>query len=233
MTAHTVSAFEEELKSLRQKVTHMGGLAEHQVMTAISAIARADPNQASLAVAGDPAIDAMQRAIEETAVHIIARRQPVAVDLREVMAALRIAGDLERIGDLAKSVGKRITTFDEKAWFSPMTKSLVGIGELAVTQLKAVLDSYTRRDASLALTVWNRDEEIDRLYNSLFREFLTYMMEDPKTITFGAHLLFCAKNFERIGDHCTNIAEAVTYIVTGEAIPDERPRHDAPAFEAV
>ncbi len=227
MTTHTVSAYEEELKSLKQKVAQMGGLAENQLMTAMSAIAQADPERAKQAVAGDPAVDAMQREIEDAAVHIIARRQPVAVDLRDVVGALRIAGDLERVGDLAKSIGKRIATFDEKAWLSPMTKSLVGIGDLALSQLKAVLDSYTQRDSSLALKVWRRDEEIDRLYNSLFREFLTYMMEDPKTITFGAHLLFCAKNIERIGDHCTNIAEAVAYIVTGQTIPDERPRHDA------
>ncbi|MGA7327387.1 MAG: phosphate signaling complex protein PhoU [Rhodomicrobium sp.] len=226
MTAHIVSAYEEELKLLKQKVAQMGGLAEHQVMAAMSAIARADPESAKQAVAGDPPVDAMQREIEDAAVHIFARRQPVAVDLRDVLGALRIAGDLERVGDLAKSVGKRIATFDEKAWLSPMTKSLVGIGDLALLQLHAVLDSYAQRDRAAALKVWKRDEEIDRLYNSLFRELLTYMMEDPKTITFGAHLLFCAKNIERIGDHCTNIAEAVTYIVTGQTILEERPRHD-------
>ena len=233
MTEHTVSAYEEELKSLQRRVSQMGGLAEHQVMTAMSAIARADPERAKQAVAGDPAIDAMQREVEDAAVNIIARRQPVAVDLRDVVGALRIAGDLERIGDLAKSVGKRIATFDDKAWLSPMTKSSAGIGDLALAQLKAVLDSYAQRDASMAHNVWTRDEEIDRLYNSLFREFLTYMMEDPKTITFGAQLLFCAKNIERIGDHCTNIAEAVTYIVTGQTVPDERPRHDTSAMQSV
>ena len=233
MIAHTVTAYEEELKSLRQKISQMGGLAEHQVMTAMSAIAGADKARAKQAVAGDAAIDAMQREIEDTAVLIIARRQPVAVDLREVVGAMRIAGDLERIGDSAKSIGKRIAAFDDKALLSPMTKGLVGIGELALSQLKAVLDSYTQQDASLALDVWKRDEQIDRLYNSLFREFLTYMMEDPKTITFGAHLLFCAKNIERMGDHCTNIAEAVTYIATAQTIPDERPRHDAFHDQAV
>ena len=226
MTEHTVTAYEDELKSLRQKVSQMGGLAEHQVATVMSAIARADPEVAKQAVSGDPATDAMQHEIEDAAVLIVARRQPVAVDLRDVAGALRIAGDLERIGDLAKSIGKRVATFDSKAWQSPMTKSLTAIGGLALAQLKAVLDSYAQRDASMALNVWTRDEEIDRLYNSLFREFLTYMMEDPKTITFGAHLLFCAKNIERIGDHCTNIAEAVTYIVTGQTIPDERPKHE-------
>ena len=149
MIAHTVTAYEEELKSLRQKVSHMGGLAEHQVMTAVSAIAGADPERAKQAVADDPAIDAMQHEIEEAAVFIIARRQPVAVDLREVVGAMRIAGDIERIGDLAKSIGKRIAAFDDKALLSPMTKGLVGIGELALSQLKTVLDSYTHQDLRL------------------------------------------------------------------------------------
>src|SRR5579883_1566967 len=163
MTVHTVSAYEEELNSLKQKVTQMGGMAEHQLLSAMTAIARADPEQARQTIAGDPAIDAMQRAIEDAAVHIIARRQPVAVDLRDVVGAMRIAGDLERIGDLAKSVAKRIATFDEKAWLSAMTKSLPRIGDLALSQLKSVLDSYAQRDASLALKVWTQDDEIDRL----------------------------------------------------------------------
>ncbi len=224
MTAHTVTSYDEDLKSLDTKILRMGGLAEHQLKTALNAIAHADPELAQQAVAGDPAIDAMQREIEECAVHIIARRQPVAVDLRTVVGAMRIAGDLERIGDMAKSIGRRIATFDETAWLSPATKNLSTMGDLALSQLKAVLDAYSQRDDAMALKVWTRDEEIDNLYNSLFRELLTYMMEDPRTITYGAHLLFCAKNIERIGDHCTNIAEAVTYVVTAQTITDGRPK---------
>ncbi len=226
MIAHTVTSYDEELKSLDTKILRMGGLTEHQLKAALGALERADPEQAKQAVAADPAIDAMQREIEDCAVHIIARRQPVAVDLRNVVGAMRIAGDLERIGDMSKNIGKRIASFDEKAWLSPMTKSLSGMGDMALIQLKTVLDAYSQRDDSLALKVWTRDDEIDRQYNSLFREFLTYMMEDPRTIAYGAHLLFCAKNIERIGDHCTNIAEAVTYMVSGQSIVDGRPRHD-------
>jgi phosphate transport system protein len=226
MTAHTVTSYDEDLKSLDAKISRMGGLAENQLKTALNAIVSADPELAKQAVAADPAIDAMQHEIEDCAVHIIARRAPVAVDLRQVVGAMRIAGDLERIGDMAKSIGKRIAAFDEAAWLSPMTKSLGVMGDLALLQLKSVLDSYSRRDTDLALKVWLRDEEIDRQYNSIFREILTYMMEDPKTISHGAHLLFCAKNIERIGDHCTNVAEALTYMVTGEVIVDPRPKQD-------
>jgi phosphate transport system protein len=226
MMGHTVTSYDDDLKSLDTKISRMGGLAEHQLKTALSAIANSDPELAMQAVKADPEIDAMQRDIEECAVHIIVRRQPVAVDLRCIVAAMRIAGDLERIGDMSKSIGKRIAAFDETAWLSPMTKNLGAMGDAALWQLKNVLDSYSQRDHALALNVWLRDEDIDRQYNSLFREMLTYMMEDPKTISYGAHLLFCAKNIERIGDHCTNIAEAVTYIATGQTIIDPRPRQD-------
>jgi phosphate transport system protein len=226
MTAHIVTSYDEDLKSLDTKISRMGGLAENQLKTALNAIASADPELAKQAVAADPAIDAMQHEIEDCAVHIIARRAPVAVDLRQVVGALRISGDLERIGDMAKSIGKRIAAFDEAGWLSPMTKSLGAMGDLSLLQLKSVLDSYSRRDTDLALKVWLRDEDIDRQYNSVFREILTYMMEDAKTISHGAHLLFCAKNIERIGDHCTNIAEAVTYMVTGEILVDPRPKQD-------
>jgi phosphate transport system protein len=232
MVGHIVTSFDEDLRSLDTKVARMGGLAEDQLKTALSAIANADPELAKQAVLADPQIDAMQHEIEDTAVHVIARRQPVANDLRQVVGAMRIAGDLERIGDMSKSIGKRIAAFDETAWLSPMTKNLGAMGDAALSQLKSVLDSYSRRDPDLALNVWLRDEDIDRQYNSLFREMLTYMMEDPKTISFGAHLLFCAKNIERVGDHCTNIAEAVTYIVTAQTIVDPRPKQDMLAGEA-
>jgi phosphate transport system protein len=227
MIAHPVASFDQDLKSLDAKISRMGGLAEEQLKSALGAIAQADPERALEAVAADAAIDAMQREIEECAVQMIARRQPVAVDLRSIVGATRIAADLERIGDMAKNIAKRIGSFDEKAWLSPMTKSIGGMGDVALWQLKTVLDSYSRRDTAMALKVWHRDEEIDRRYESLFRELLTYMMEDTKKISYAAHLLFCAKNIERIGDHCTNIAESVAYIVNGQAIVDGRPRYDA------
>ena len=227
MIAHTVTSYDEDLRSLDSKILRMGGLAEQQLAAALSAIASADPEQANQVMASDAAIDAMQREIEDFAVHIIAKRQPVAVDLRNVVGAMRISGDLERIGDMSKNIGKRIAGFDENAWLSPMTKSLGIMGDMALLQLKSVLDSYSQRDAALALKVWTQDDEIDHQYNSLFRELLTYMMGDPRTITHGAHLLFCAKNIERIGDHCTNIAEAVVYMVSGQSIADARPKHSA------
>ncbi|ADP69957.1 phosphate uptake regulator, PhoU [Rhodomicrobium vannielii ATCC 17100] len=226
MTAHTVTAYDQELKALENAIARMGGLAEQQLRLVLSAVTEADPEKAIKVIAGDQVIDAVQREVEEMTVQLIARRQPVAVDLRVVLGALRIASDLERIGDLAKSTAKRLAQFDEKAWLSPMTKSLTAIGDLAALQLKTVLDAYSQRNLDQALLVWNRDEEIDRQYNALFRELLTYMMEDPRTITFSAHLLFCAKNIERIGDHCTNIAEIAAYIITGEPLVENRPRAD-------
>jgi phosphate transport system protein len=226
MTAHTVTAYDQELQALENAIARMGGLAEQQLRLVLSSVTEADPEKAIKVIAGDQVIDAVQREVEEMAVQLIARRQPVAVDLRVVLGALHIAGDLERIGDLAKSTAKRLAQFDEKAWLSPMTKSLTAIGDLAALQLKTVLDAYSQRNLDQALLVWNRDEEIDRQYNALFRELLTYMMEDPRTITFSAHLLFCAKNIERIGDHCTNIAEIAAYIITGEPIGENRPRAD-------
>ncbi|MFZ1108629.1 MAG: phosphate signaling complex protein PhoU [Rhodomicrobium sp.] len=231
MNAHTVASFDQDLKSLDAKISRMGGMTEEQLKSALGAIAQADPERALEAVAADAAIDAMQREIEECAVQMIARRQPVAVDLRSIVGATRIAGDLERIGDMAKNIAKRIGNFDEKAWLSPMTKSIGGMGDVALWQLKTVLDSYSQRNTAMALKVWHRDEEIDRRYDSLFRELLTYMMEDTKKISYAAHLLFCGKNIERIGDHCTNIAESVAYIVNGQTIADGRPRYDALAHE--
>lgn len=225
MTAHTVASFDDDLKALDSKIAGMGRLAERQLAAGLNAIAQASPEQAKLAIQGDAELDAMQRDIEELAVQVIARRQPVAIDLRSIVGAMRIAGDLERIGDMAKNIGSRVTDFDESAWASPMTKSLGAMGDMALWQLESVLDSYSQRDAALALKVWMRDAEIDQQYNSLFRELLTYMMEDPKTISYAAHLLFCAKNIERVGDHCTNIAESVSYIVSGRTISDGRPRH--------
>ncbi len=227
MIAHTVASFDQELKFLDAAIARMGGLAEQQLQTALCAIAQADPDQARQAAASDAAIDAMQHEIEECAINIIARRQPVAVDLRCIIGATRIAADLERIGDMAKNIGKRIRSFDEKAWLSPMTKGLCGMGDVALRQLKAVLDSYSQRDSDLALKVWLGDEEIDRRCEALFQDLLKYMMEDSEKIPHAAHLILSVKNIERIGDHCTNIAEAVTYIVKGRVLSGERPKFDA------
>ena len=231
MNEHTAKAFDYDLQELGRKVAEMGGLAEKQIADAVAAIARHDVALASVVVASDARIDAMQREIEEKAILTIARRQPMAVDLREVVAALRVSNDLERIGDLAKNIAKRVVALG--AEFHPHSKVIRGVehmADLVLAALKRVLDAYARRDVAEAIAVWRGDEEIDAVNNSLFRELLTYMMEDPRNITFCTHLLFCAKNIERMGDHATNIAETVHYIVEGRSLPDERPKSDLTAL---
>jgi len=225
MPEHIVSAYDAELRGLAGRLAEMGGLAERLVTDAVEALTANNHELAQRVIADDGRLDAMQRDIEERALLLIARRQPMARDLRDVVAGLRITNDLERIGDLAKNVAKRVIAVGEM----PMRRLLLGVehmAEIALEQLKNVLDAYANRDDALARAVRERDGEIDALHNSLFRELLTYMMEDPRNITPCAHLLFTAKNIERIGDHATNIAETVHFIVTGEVLADERPKAD-------
>src|SRR6201991_509063 len=226
MNEHTAKAFDSDLQELTRKVAEMGGLAEREIADAIQALTQRDTALAMRVVAADPTIDTLQQEIEEKAVLTIARRQPMAVDLREIIAALRVANDLERIGDLAKNIGKRVGGLDGDFYPSNLLRGVEHMASLVLGQLKHVLDAYASRDPQSALEVWQRDGEIDALYTSLFRELLTYMMEDPRNIGFSTHLLFCAKNVERIGDHATNIAETVFYIVTGDQMPAERPKGD-------
>ena len=204
----------------------MGGLAERQVTDAVAALTKRDTAQAERVMAIDTNIDALQREIEENSILIIARRQPMAVDLREVVGALRVSNDLERIGDLAKNIAKRVVVLDGELRPNKVIRGVEHMTDLVLTQLKQVLDSYARHDVAMAIEVWRSDEAVDAVNNSLFRELLTYMMEDPRNITFCTHLLFCAKNIERMGDHATNIAETVHYIVEGRSLPDERPKND-------
>ncbi|QCK84335.1 phosphate signaling complex protein PhoU [Phreatobacter aquaticus] len=232
MNEHIVSAFENELRGLSQRVAEMGGLVEKQIVGAIDSLIRADVPLAEEVRRADPAIDAMQREIEETGILIIARRQPMAVDLREVVGALRIAADLERVGDLAKSVAKRAIAINGQVSLPKVTGGFDAMARLALERVKRVLDAYAHRDVAAALEVWKADGDIDALYNSLFRELLTYMLEDPRNIGSCTHLLFCAKNLERIGDHATNIAETIHYIVTGTALAEERPKLDTTIFGA-
>ena len=232
MNEHTAKAFDVDLQELTRMVAEMGGLAEKQVADAIGALARRDGERAKQVIEADSKIDVLQHEIEEKAVLTIARRQPMAVDLREVVSALRIANDLERIGDLAKNTAKRVALTGD---FHPQ-KLIRGVEHMAAMvlgQLKKVLDAYAGHDLVKALTVWNGDEEIDAMCTSLFRELITYMMEDPRNITFCTHLLFCAKNIERMGDHATNIAETVYYIAEGRALIDERPKGDTTASTTV
>src|SRR6476619_6878406 len=230
MPEHTAQAFDVDLQELTRMVAEMGGLAERQIADEVDALARRDADRAQRTVAGDPSIDALQAEIEEKAVLTIARRQPMAVDLREIVGALRVSNDLERIGDLAKNIGKRVMALDGEFHPPKLIRGVEHMGSLVLAQLKEVLDSYARHDLKKALAVWNGDEEVDAMCTSLFRELLTYMMEDPRNITICIHLMFCAKNIERIGDHATNIAETVYYMVEGRKIADERPKGDTTSF---
>ena len=225
MTEHTVRAFTEQLESLSASVAQMGGLAEAQLADAVEAIGRRDTALAEKAVGGDARIDELQQEIEDRAMKLLALRQPMAVDLRETLAAIKTASELERIGDLAKNIAKRAIVLNREQPIR-LTQSLARMGRVALSQLKLVLDAYSDRDAEAAKTVWGQDGEIDEIYNSLFRELLTYMMEDPRTIGMCTHLLFVAKNIERAGDHATNIAEVVYLMVTGGHLALERPKAD-------
>jgi phosphate transport system protein len=230
MNEHTAKAFDGDLQELTRKVAEMGGLAEREVADAIQALTRRDTDLARRVVAADRSIDALQQEIEEKAILTIARRQPMAVDLREIVASLRIANDLERIGDLAKNIGKRVTSLDGD--FNPvkLIRGVEHMAALVLAQVKQVLDAYASRDLPAALAVWKGDEQVDAMCTSLFRELLTYMMEDPRNISFCIHLMFCAKNIERMGDHATNIAETVHYMIEGHPIADQRPKGDTTAF---
>jgi len=233
MSEHTIKAFDTELQELVRKVAEMGGLAERQITDAVAALIKRDTAQAERVMAIDTNIDALQREIEEKSILIIARRQPMAVDLREVVGALRVSNDLERIGDLAKNIAKRVVVLDGEFRPNKVFRGVEHMTDLVLAQLKQVLDAYVRRDVAMAIEVWRNDEAVDAVNNSLFRELLTYMMEDPRNITFCTHLLFCAKNIERMGDHATNIAETVHYIVEGRSLPDERPKSDLTSFARV
>jgi phosphate transport system protein len=227
VTEHIVKSFEGELEQLSINVSKMGGLAEAQLQASIDSVTRRDLKLADQTVRQDQQLDILELQIEESAVRMIALRQPMALDLREAMSAIKIAADLERIGDLSKNISKRaLVMFDDLEIPNRLLQGLNRMGKLALGQLKLVLDAYTHRDATAANKVWLSDEEIDEMYNSVFRELLTYMMEDPRTIGVCTHLLFVAKNIERIGDHATNIAETVSYLVTGERVVDERPKGD-------
>lgn len=225
-SVHIVSAYDEELKYLSKRIAAMGGHAERMVEQAIAALVNADPGLAQKVVRDDLVLDEGQREIDDKAIVIIAKRQPMATDLREIVGAIRISADLERVGDLGKNVAKRVVSVIEGRQPTSLFRGLEALADLALTQLKEVLDVYASRSVEKIGFVRDRDDQIDAMYTSLFRELLTYMMEDPRNITPCTHLLFCAKNIERIGDHATNIAETIYYIVTGDQMPAERPKGD-------
>ncbi|MDF2994883.1 MAG: phosphate uptake regulator, PhoU [Xanthobacteraceae bacterium] len=233
MTEHIVSSFDADLKDLGRKVVEMGGQAERLVADSVHALVKRDAELAQKVIVLDGPVDLLQREIEEKAILTIARRQPLAHDLREIVAAMRIANDLERIGDLAKNTAKRVVALTGEFHPQKLVRGVEHMSGMVLEQLKEVLDAYASRDDARGLEVWKRDGEIDILYTSLFRELLTYMMEDPRNISLCTHLLFCAKNIERIGDHATNIAETVHYLVTGQLPTEERPKQDTTSITSV
>ncbi len=226
MAHHTVASFDAELKALRACVQAMAATVDVQLDNLVAAIAYPPGEAAQTIVSMDRSVDRMQGEIEETIVEMIARRQPVAVDLREIIATLKIATDLERIGDLAKNCSKRLMAIGAAPQRPETVASLLSLARQAHGQVRDVMRAFADRDAVTATAVWRADTTIDDLFTALFRELLTYMMEDPRSIGFCTHLLFCAKNLERVGDHATNIAENIVFVVTGEAIGEERQRRD-------
>ena len=222
---HIVSAYDQELGALSSMILRMGGLAEAQLDQAIKAMAARDDDLAEKVIAADAKVDALEVDIDAQATRMLALRQPMAVDLRFIIAALKLSADLERIADYAKNVAKRSLALNQNPTL-PAAHAVPRIGNLTQRMINDVLDAFSRRDVSLAIEVWQRDEDVDQLYNSLFRELLTYMMEDARTITSGTHLLFIAKNLERIGDLTTNMAETIYYLIEGKPLQESRPKGD-------
>lgn len=231
-STHTVKAFDDELKGLNHMVARMGGRAESQLNSAITALVQRNADLASRVVEGDSEIDAAEQQIAEHAVRTLALRQPMATDLRDIIGALKISTDLERIGDYAANVAKRAIALSQMP-ANRQSGAIQRMGRLTQQLMKNVLDAFIGRDIAIARQVWAGDAEVDEMYNSLFRELLTYMMEDPRNISACTHLLFIAKNIERIGDHATNIAEIIHFMVTGSYIIDARPKSDSANFAVI
>jgi phosphate transport system protein len=225
---HTVKAFDQDLDRLQALIARMGGLCESQIKAAIKVLVERDAETAVTVIADDARIDALEAETEALAIQIIALRSPVASDLRTVIAALKISSLLERVGDYAKNIAKRATVLARSQPVGPMV-IVPEMARVVTEMLKSVLDAYVTEDSELALAVWERDSVVDDFYNSLFRALLTFMMENPQLIASSTHLLFIAKNLERIGDHATNIAELVHYSATGIQI-ENRPKRDQTAF---
>jgi len=229
---HLVKSYDQELKRLGNLITEMGGIVESQVALAAEAIMDRDSEMAMRVVETDPKVDAIEREVGEFVIRLLALRQPMAADLRTIVAALKITGDLERIGDYAANVAKRSVVLSQ--FQLPLSLSgLWHMAQLVQANLKLIIDAVSEKDADKAIQVWRSDQVIDDLYNTVFRELITYMMEDPRNITPCTHLLFIAKNLERIGDHATNIAETVHYAVTGEALTEARPKGDTSSYAVV
>ncbi len=226
---HIVKSFDDQLEELRRTIVRMGGMAETAVSNSVEALMRRDGEMARQIIEADKEIDQLEHDVDEMTVRLLALRQPMAIDLREVLCALKISTDLERIGDYACNIAKRALALSQMRPVAQL-RSPRRMAVLVQNQIKRVIDAYVERDTEKALEVWRGDEEVDEMYTSLFRELLTYMMEDPRDITPGTHLLFVARNIERIGDHATNIAEYITYLTTGEWTTLGRPKADTSSF---
>ncbi len=229
---HIVRSYDEQLRKLRDMLARMGGLAERQVNDATTALTRRDATLAAEVIGRDAALDQLEREIEAFCIRILATRQPMAIDLRLIVAAMKVSHNLERIGDYARNAAKRSIIVAQQ----PTLGSLNGflrMTRLVQENLKGAIDALVNDDAEAAARVWGNDEPVDDVYNGIFREMLTFMMEDPRNITAATHLLFIAKNLERIGDHATNIAETVHYAVRGDSLPDDRPKADSSAYAVV
>jgi phosphate transport system protein len=229
MPEHTVRSYEEELRRLRDMILRMGGLAERQVAESGEALVERDSDLAAEVVQRDAQLDALEREVEALCVRLLALRQPMGADLRLIVAAMKICHDLERIGDYARSAAKRAIVLSQQPSLGSMN-GFVRMTEMVQANLRGAIDALVHEDAAKAEEIWASDEPVDEIYNGIFREMLTHMMEDPRNITAATHLLFIAKNLERIGDHATNIAETVRYAVSGTALEEERPKADTSEF---
>lgn len=227
---HILRAYDRDLEAIQAHILKMGGLVEDAILQGSEALAARDVEGADRLRAGDKAIDALEEQLNEEVARVIALRAPVSRDLRILLAVLRLAASLERVGDYAKNIAKRITVLADSRGIEGADASLKRMAREVQGMLRDTLDAFVRRDAALAQDVLARDEGVDQMYNALFREILTFMMEDPRTITASMHLHFIAKNLERMGDLVTNMAEQVIYLVTGEKPQEERPKGDRTAF---
>lgn len=223
MSEHTVKSYDEELAHLSNIIARMGGLAEAQLAAALQALAKRDSDAAARVVANDSAVDSMEQDVQHFTVRMLALRQPMAADLRHIVAALKISSELERVADYAANVAKRSMVLNQQPAVQPVA-AVLNLARIVQEILKDIIDAYVERDVEKAIKVWNRDQEVDDMYTGLFRELITYMMEDPRTITACTHLMFMAKNIERIGDHATNIAETLHFLVVGTPLKGARPK---------
>jgi phosphate transport system protein len=223
MAQHIVKSYDDELQNLNRTIVEMGGKAEAQIEAAIQCVVKRDPDHAVEVIRDDDKVDQLNYEVDTQATRLLALRQPMALDLRTIVAALKISADLERIADYAANIAKRAIPLSQAAPMRPV-HTVPRMSRLVQRMLKDVLDAYVERDAAKAIRVWHADEEVDEMYVSLFRELLTYMMEDPRRITPCTHLLFIAKNLERIGDHITNVSETIYFVVHGTRLREDRPR---------